>query len=59
MMQCMVGVIKQNIVTSLKTLGAGSARTVTTNLTADGIIGNDGNGPDAGPKERRFIEIWP
>ena len=59
MMQCMVGVIKQNIVTSLKTLGAGSARTVTGNLTADGIIGNDGNGPAAAPKERRFIEIWP
>ena len=59
MMQCMIGVIKQNIVTSLRTLGAGSARTVTDNLTADGIIGNDGNGPDAAPKERRFIEIWP
>jgi predicted unusual protein kinase regulating ubiquinone biosynthesis (AarF/ABC1/UbiB family) len=59
MMQCMVGVIKQNIVSSLRTLGVGSARTVTDNLTADGIIGNDDNGPDAAPKERRFIEIWP
>ena len=59
MMQCMVGVIKQNIVTSLRTLGAGSARTVTANLTADGVIGNADNGPDAAQKERRFIEIWP
>jgi hypothetical protein len=59
MMQCMVGVIKQNIVTSLKTLGAGSARTVTNNLTADGIIGGNDNAPGAEPKERRFIEIWP
>ena len=39
MMQCMVAVIKQNIMTSLMTLGTDSARTVTANLTADGIIG--------------------
>ena len=59
MMQCMIGVIKQNIVTSLKTLGAGSTRIVTNNLRADGIIGGNDNAPGAEPKERRFIEIWP
>ena len=58
MMQCMIGVIKQNIVKSIKALGAGSARTVTNNLTADGIIGNDGNN-QVDEKERRFIQIWP
>ena len=55
----MIGVIKQNIVTSLKTLGAGSTRIVTNNLRADGIIGGNDNAPEAEPKERRFIEIWP
>ena len=58
MMQCMVAVIKQNILTSLKALGAGSARTVTTNLTNDGIIGNN-NGNAGEAKERRFAEFWP
>ena len=57
MMQCMVAVIKQNILTSLKALGAGSARTVTTNLTNDGIIGNNNNVEEA--KESRFVEFWP
>ena len=50
--------IKQNILTSLKALGAGSARTVTTNLTNDGIIGNN-NGNAGEAKERRFAEFWP
>ena len=58
MMQCMVAVIKQNILTSLKALGTGSARTVTTNLTNDGIIGNNGNNVEEA-KERRFATIWP
>ena len=58
MMQCMVAVIKQNILTSLKALGTGSARTVTTNLTNDGIIGNNGNNVEEA-KERRFAEFWP
>ena len=49
---------QQNVVKSIKALGAGSARTVTNNLTADGIIGGDGNNQVEG-KERRFIEIWP
>ena len=59
MMQCMVAVIKQNIVTSLKTLGTSSARTVTANLTADGIIGGAAYNPAAAEKERRFVEIRP
>ena len=58
MMQCMVAVIKQNILTSLKALGTGSARTVTANLTNDGIIGNNGNNVEEA-KERRFAQFWP
>ena len=58
MMQCMVAVIKQNILPSLTAIGAGSARTVTTNLTNDGIIGNN-NGNAGEAKERRFAEFWP
>ena len=58
MMQCMVAVIKQNILTSLKALGTGSARTVTTNLTNDGVIGNGNNAAEEA-KERRFAEFWP
>ena len=58
MMQCMVAVIKQNLLSALRTLGAGSSRTVTTNLTNDGVINANDNPVDA-PKERRFVEIWP
>ena len=58
MMQCMVAVIKQNILPSLKAIGAGSARTVTANLTNDGVIGNN-NGNAGEAKERRFVEFWP
>ena len=60
MMQCMVAVIKQNIVTSLKTLGTSSAKTVTDHLTADGIIGGTATAAAAdAEKERRFVEIRP
>ena len=58
MMQCMVAVIKQNLLSALRALGAGSSRTVTENLTNDGVINADNN-PAAAPKERRFITIWP
>ncbi len=58
MMQCMVAVIKQNIVTSLKTLGTSAAKTVTTQLMADGLIGSTlSSNPAATEKERRFVEI--
>ena len=60
MMQCMVAVIKQNIVTSLKTLGTDSAKKVTTQLKADGLIGGAATAdPSATEKERRFVEIRP
>ena len=58
MMQCMVAVIKQNLLSALRALGAGSSRTVTENLTNDGVINADNN-PAAAPKERRYVEIWP
>ena len=58
MMQCMVAVIKQNLLSALRALGAGSSRTVTENLTNDGVINADNN-PAAAPKERRFMTIWP
>jgi hypothetical protein len=32
---------------------------VTTNLTNDGIIGNNNNGNAGEAKERRFVEFWP
>ena len=60
MMQCMVAVIKQNIVTSLKTLGTSSAKTVTAQLKKDGLIGGVASAdPAASEKERRFVEIRP
>ncbi len=60
MMQCMVAVIKQNIVTSLKTLGTESAKTVTAQLKKDGLIGGAATAdPTASEKERRFVEIRP
>ena len=60
MMQCMVAVIKQNIVTSLKTLGTDSAKTVTAQLKKDGLIGGAATAdPTASEKERRFVEIRP
>ena len=60
MMQCMVAVIKQNIVTSLKTLGTSSAKTVTAQLKKDGLIGGATSAdPAASEKERRFVEIRP
>ena len=51
-------VIKQNLLSALRALGAGSSRTVTENLTNDGVINADNN-PAAAPKERRFMTIWP
>ena len=51
-------VIKQNLLSALRALGVGSSRTVTENLTNDGVINADNN-PAAAPKERRFMEIWP
>ena len=59
MMQCMVAVIKQNIVTSLKTLGTSSAKTVTAQLKKDGLIGGVAADSAAPEKERRFVEIRP
>ena len=60
MMHCMVAVIKQKIVTSLKTLGTSSAKTVTAQLKKDGLIGGVASAdPAASEKERRFVEIRP
>ena len=60
MMQCMVAVIKQNIVTSLKTLGTSSAKTVTDHLKADHLIGGTATAAASDTdKERRFVEIRP
>jgi hypothetical protein len=55
-----IKLIKQNIVTSLKTLGTSSAKTVTAQLKKDGLIGGAATAdPTASEKERRFVEIRP
>ena len=54
MMSCMVNVISQNILSTIKVLGS-SASTVKTHLTQDGIIGDaHPNTGAATEKERRF-----
>ncbi len=57
-MQCMVGVIKQNIGKAILALG-GTGRTVRQNLEADGLINAADDAPGGGEKERRFVEIVP
>ena len=60
-MQCMVNVIKQNIMHTISALGS-SSKTVYEHLKQDGLISDKNNqAQDSGtsPKERRFEQnIW-